>query len=129
MVIELQIYYAHHIWKYGTKIEEYELDLIKRMFPKAQIFNPSTDIDQTLTEEKIMECCLDAVRKSNMIIFSSMDGCIGRGVYQEIECAYSHNINVSYLFTNQIREYDKKKFKQAVILNGGVTPRIYAVII
>ena len=25
----LNIYYAHHQWKYGTEIEEYELDLIK----------------------------------------------------------------------------------------------------
>ena len=27
------IYYAHHQWKYGTKVETYELNLIKRYFP------------------------------------------------------------------------------------------------
>ena len=36
-------YYAHHQWKYGTQIEQYEIDLIKRYFPGDAIFNPATD--------------------------------------------------------------------------------------
>ena len=32
------IYYTHHQWKYGTKIEEYEIDFIRKCFPMANIF-------------------------------------------------------------------------------------------
>lgn len=31
------IYYAHHQWKYDTKIEAYELALIERYFPYAAV--------------------------------------------------------------------------------------------
>ena len=31
---KLKIYYAHHQWKYGTKIEDYELNLIRKRKPK-----------------------------------------------------------------------------------------------
>ena len=124
-MVNLKIYYAHHIWKYGTKIEEYELDLIKKTFPNAEIFNPSTDIDQTENEEVIMERCLDEVCKSDMVVFSSMNGCIGFGVSQEVDCAYHNNLKVGYLFANQIQDYDKSRFKQATILNDGTIHRVY----
>ena len=121
----MKIYYAHHIWKYGTKIEEYELDLIKKTFPNAEIFNPSTDINQTGNEEVIMKQCLNEVSMSDMVVFSSMNGCIGFGVSQEIDCAYRNNIKVGYLFGNQIQDYNENKFKQATILNNGMIRRVY----
>ena len=75
------IYYAHHQWKYGTKIEQYELDLIRRYFPKAHICNPATDIDNVdRTEEDIMRDCLETVKNSDIIALSTVDGCAGRGV-------------------------------------------------
>lgn len=124
-MIKLKIYYAHHIWKYGTKIEEYELELIKKTFPNAEIFNPSTDINQTENEEFIMKRCLEEVKQSDMVIFSSMNGCIGLGVSQEIDCAYRNNIKVSYLFANQIQDFSEIRFKQATILNDSTTRRVY----
>ena len=111
------------------KIEEYELDLIKKTFPNAEIFNPSTDIDQTENEDVIMKRCLDEVCKSDMVVFSSMNGCIGFGVSQEVDCAYHNNLKVGYLFANQIQDYDENRFKQAVILNDGMIRRIYMVLI
>ena len=82
------IYYAHHQWKYGTKIEEYELDLIKKNFPNAVIFNPATELKtEGKSEYEIMEECLKIVEKSDMVIFSCMDGMIGIGVYEEVEKA------------------------------------------
>lgn len=83
------IYYAHHQWKYGTKIEEYELALIKRYFPHAVIFNPATDLKfkDCGDEEIIMDECLNKVLESNIVIFSAMDGMIGIGVYNEIMAA------------------------------------------
>ena len=42
------IYYAHHQYKYKSIEEAYELDLIRRYFPQAKIFNPSTDLKSNL---------------------------------------------------------------------------------
>ena len=82
------IYYAHHQWKYGTKIEEYELELIKKQFPHALIFNPATELNvDGRTEEDIMNECLEIVDKSDIVIFSAMDGMIGIGVYNEVMAA------------------------------------------
>ena len=92
------IYYAHHQWKYHTKIEEYELGLIKDSFPGKSICNPSTDIDQHRPERKIMEDCLRNVAYSEFLIFSSMDGIIGKGVCEEIKTADYYDIPVYYLF-------------------------------
>lgn len=80
------IYYAHHQWKYYTEIEEYELNVIRRYFPHAKIFNPSTDLlsKDCGDEEIIMNECLETVCKSDILIFSCMNSMIGKGVYQEI---------------------------------------------
>ena len=53
---QLQIYYAHHQWKYDTKIEDYEMNLINAYFPNSCIFNPSSDlIVEDRTEKDIMK--------------------------------------------------------------------------
>lgn len=97
------IYYAHHQWKYGTKVEQYELDLIKRYFPHAIIFNPSVDLEiKTTNEEYIMEECLAKVDESDIIVFSSMDGCIGTGVYHEIEEAKKRGKLILYIFNDAL---------------------------
>lgn len=94
------IYYAHHQWKYNTQVEIYELDLIRRYFPNAKIFNPSVDLTHTKEdgEEVVMAECLETVRNSDILIFSSMDGCIGTGVYHEIKEARKQKKLVLYIF-------------------------------
>lgn len=100
------IYYAHHQWKYGTKIEEYELDLIKEYFPNATIFNPSVSLNiNGETEDEIMEFCLHQVGISDMVIFSSVDGLVGIGVFKEITHAKELNIPVYYIDRDELR-YD-----------------------
>lgn len=102
----LKIYYAHHQWKYGTKIEEYELDLIKAYFPNATIFNPSVSLNiNGETEDEIMEFCLHQVGISDMVIFSSVDGLVGIGVFKEITHAKELNIPVYYIDRDELR-YD-----------------------
>lgn len=98
------IYYAHHQWKYGTKVEDYELTLIRRYFPNARIFNPSVDLTHTKEdgEEAVMAECLETVRNSDILVFSSMDGCIGTGVYQEIKEAYAKDKLVLYIFNDTL---------------------------
>jgi len=94
------IYYAHHQWKYGTQVEQYELNLIKRYFPNAMIFNPSVDLTHTKAdgEEAIMEECLETVRNSDILVFSSLDGTVGKGVYQEVKEAYKNDKLVLYIY-------------------------------
>lgn len=86
----MNIYYAHHQWKYGTKIEEYELSVIRRYFPHARIINPATDISvDGMDESDIMKVCLKEVDKADIVVFSALDGCVGSGVYQEVTRAKS----------------------------------------
>ena len=103
---KLKIYYAHHQWKYGTKIEEYELDLIKAYFPNANIFNPSVSLNiDGKTEDEIMDICLHQVGISDMVIFSSVDGLVGVGVFKEITHAKELKIPVYYIDRDELR-YD-----------------------
>jgi hypothetical protein len=97
------IYYAHHQWKYGTEIEKYELDLIKRYFPNAVIFNPATDLKvDGRDEDDIMDECLDTVRNSDIVVFSSMDGVVGKGVWLEVREALSANKLVLYIHEDRL---------------------------
>lgn len=104
------IYYAHHQWKYDTSTETYELNLIKRYFPNAVIFNPATDLcsvhrgyeSTESKEEAIMEECLESVRNSDILIFSSLDGCIGTGVYHEVEEARKIGKLIFYIYQDAL---------------------------
>lgn len=118
------IYYAHHQWKYGSQVEQYELDLIKRYFPNANICNPSTDFHfpKSATEESIMQHCLHTVRNSDILVFSSMDGVIGTGVYHEIEEAEKARKLVFYIFHNAL--YAGAKIEQLPKCDR--TDRLYA---
>lgn len=100
------IYYAHHQWKYGTKVETYEINVIKRYFPNSKIFNPSTDLilPKSSDEEAIMKHCLETVRNSDILIFSSMDGVIGTGVYHEVEEAQKAGKIVFYIYQNRLSQ-------------------------
>ena len=90
-----KIYYAHHRWKYGTQIEAYELDLI--------IFNPSEHLDvKGRSEEDIMRDCLAAVKDADVVIFSSMDGVIGKGVYDELMYAIENDKPILYIFYDHL---------------------------
>ena len=121
------IYYAHHQWKYGTKEEAYEIDLIKRYFPNANIFNPSTDLSSvtdTGDETLIMKECLEKVRNSDILLFSSLDGCVGTGVYHEILEATNSNKLVFYIYQDSIFA----NFEIIERTDGGKTDRLFAMV-
>lgn len=86
------IYYAHHQYKYKSVEEAYELDLIRRYFPQAKIFNPSTDLKSNLLGDETID----------ILIFSSMNGVVGTGVYHEVEEAQRMNKIVFYIFHDQL---------------------------
>jgi len=93
-----KVYYAHHIYKYGTLVEEYEMNLIRRYYPDAEIINPATAVNQDLqSEADIMGQCFDLVDQSDFLIFSSMDGVVGKGVYDEIHRAAATQTPIYYI--------------------------------
>ena len=98
------IYYAHHQWKYGTKIEEYELNLVRRYFYSATIFNPATDLESTIEdgEATIMEECFATIDRSDILVFSSMDGIVGTGVYHEVKEAQRLGKLVLYIYQDEL---------------------------
>lgn len=103
---KLKIYYAHHQWKYGTKIEDYEVSLIQSYFPNAMIFRPSADLNvEGKSEDEIMNICLNQIKMFDMVIFSSMDGLVGIGVFKEVTHAKDLGMPVYYIYKDELR-YD-----------------------
>lgn len=120
------IYYAHHQWKYGTRIEKYEIDVIRRYFPNANIFNPATDLilGPDMSEQDVMDICLDVVRDSDILVFSSMDGCIGIGVDTEVREAEKEGKIILYL------HHDKLDMTYEILSNDsdGRSDRVYSLV-
>jgi hypothetical protein len=121
------IYYAHHLYKYNTKIEEYEINLIHRELPEYQILNPNGDIihENLSNEEQIMHKCLLEVSRNDMLalVFSSISGVIGKGVYDEINQARSLGKKIYYIYNNTLHECNHICFN---IINE--SRRLYAII-
>lgn len=119
------IYYGHHQYKYGTAVEEYELKIIKKYFENRsiRIINPPVDIDQNRPDAEVMADCLDAVKSCDVLVFSSLCGVIGKGLYTEIKTARDNGIPVYEIYGNTLNPADNITFK----LLRSDTPREYAV--
>lgn len=130
----MKIYYAHHRWKYGTEIEIYEQNLIKATFQEAMVINPFKDVSAISywldkdtayhpDDRFVMDQCLTKVASSDILVFSSVDGVIGRGVYEEILKAEILGKPVYYIYQDELTQGFSivKKDKP-------VTDRIYAIV-
>lgn len=120
----MKIYYAHHLWKYNTKIEEYELDVIKRYFPNAEIINPNGYIEQGREESVIMKDCLEVIENCNILIFSSVNGVVGRGVVDEFNKASKLRLPIYYIMDDILYDARPYSFK---FTNSG-NNRLYAIV-
>jgi hypothetical protein len=120
----LKVYYAHHQWKYGTKIEEYELDLIKKAFPEAEIINPNGAIDQVMTVEQIMNECFRYVLDSDVVVFSSVSGVVGKGVFDEVNVGKETGKSLYYIYANRL----VRSVGDFEIIQNSETRRIYAIV-
>lgn len=120
----MKIYYAHHLWKYGTDIEVWEQNLIAEHFPQCEIVNPNGAIEQGRPEEDIMADCLQMVRACDALVFSSLSGVIGQGVMQEIEEATRHGLPVWYIHHGTIERPDTLYIEQL----DNPTGRVYATV-
>lgn len=77
--------------------------IIIQIYPTAIIFNPSENLDvEGRSEEDIMRDCLAAVKDADVIIFSSMDGVIGKGVYDELMYAIENDKPILYIFYDHL---------------------------
>lgn len=110
----MKIYYAHHMWKYDTNIEKFELDLIKAKFKNDTIINPNGDIDFSPFNgdiEEEMEECYRIVEKCDAVVFSSLSGVVGRGVVGEVNKAIELGKNLYYLENDTIKKVETLNFK------------------
>ncbi len=89
-----KLYYAHHMFKYNTKEEKQEIELIEKKFPNFLIINPNEWICQDNSEQAIMNQCYHFVKMSDILVFSSLNTIIGRGVHEEVQLALEENKDV-----------------------------------
>lgn len=125
------VYYAHHLWKYGTQTELEEISLIKKKFDDSVIINPNGWINQCGDEEYIKNQCLTLVKVSDVLVFSAWENnTIGKGVYSEIEYALNNGKKVFFLCEGVLVGFNKTDFLRIDIINPRYrTDRIYAKII
>lgn len=111
-------YYAHSVLKYNTDVEKYETSLIPGCY-----INPNGNIDQTQSETEIMKHCYRLIDDCDDLVFSSLDGVIGKGVADEIMYAFMNDKPIYYIYNNKLN-----KVKQIVIkpIENSTTRRIYA---
>ena len=121
------IYYAHHMRKYNTQEEKEEVDIIENIFNSGIIINQNGWIYQCGNENYIMNQCLQLVKNSDILIFSTIENrIIGKGVYTEIECALKNNKRV-YFLKDKLIEYTYSDFnKIELIYNKTKSYREYA---
>ena len=124
-IILNKIYYAHHLWKYNTAIEEYELKIIKRYFPYHEIINPNGSIEQNRDEEIIMKDCLNIIHNCDIMIFSSVNGIIGRGIYDEFKQASKLGLPIYYIMDDILYDAIEYKFK----LTNSENNRLYTIVL
>jgi len=96
------IYYAHSRMIYGSKLETYYYEHIRKMFNYEEIINPSSDIPQDLDSDLIMELCYDKISRCDVLVFTCIDGYVGIGVYNEIRHAFDCGVYVYLLIHNKL---------------------------
>lgn len=85
----IKLYYAHHVWKYDTPMENFEIQCIERQFKDSVIINPRTTIPQDQPESIILDYAYKALNDCDAIVFSTLSGMIGHGVFNEIIYAFN----------------------------------------
>lgn len=121
----MKIYYAHHVWKYGTPIEDYELECIKKKFDSAEIINPRTSLPQDRPESVILQSAYETIKGCDALVFSTVSGMIGHGVFNEIAVAVNSGIQLYQLEGNSCYHIDDAKLKDIIFCGDN---RVYALI-
>jgi len=112
--------------KYGTEIEKAELELIRRTYPDAKIINPAEEVDQTAPEPDIMRWCLNAIRKSDIVVFSAVNSTVGQGVFSEVMYALYKQKPVYYINWNSLHNFG---FYELLPIDGKADEKAFAHVI
>ena len=99
---------------------------IKEKFKDYLIINPNGWICQENSCQAIMNQCYHFVKISDITVFSSYNGIIGRGVYEEVTVALKNNKEVYYIFENNFYKINSKEFEKVKKFNIVLTNREYA---
>ncbi|MFZ2205410.1 MAG: hypothetical protein WAV23_02375 [Minisyncoccia bacterium] len=92
------IYFAHPVNTYGTAVETFCLELIRKKFPGQKIFNPNGLKHQMEYGRKGMDYFFEEVKQCENVVFLPFsDGSIGAGVYKEVECGFNNKSDI-YIF-------------------------------
>lgn len=117
----MKIYYAHHTWKYGTPIEDYELQVIRDCFEKDSYFeivNPKETLPQNSPEHEIMQKAYEEIEDCDTLVFSTVSGMIGHGVFNEVIFALNRNIPVFCMVGDDCFQIDYNDFCHRIIFEG-----------
>ena len=111
-------YYAHSVFKYNTDVEKYETSLIPGTY-----INPNGNVDQSKSEKEIMSDCFKLIDMCEDLVFSSVDGVIGKGVADEITYAFMREKPIYYIHGNRLNRIKNITIKP---IENSRTRRIYA---
>lgn len=129
----MKIYYAHHLWEYGTEIEKYEISVISKTFQNVKIINPVTDVTQPgmyinteeachVTEADTMRYCLERITYVDALVFSAVSGIVGKGIYDEVEKAQELNKPVYFVWGNMLIPFSGS----LEIISNSTSKRVFA---
>lgn len=104
----MKIFYSHHCYKYGTPIEDYEIELIRDGMKESDltVINPRISLPQDAPESVIMETAFNTIKDCDALVFSTVSGMIGHGVFDEVVFALNNGISVYEIYGNDIIEID-----------------------
>ena len=118
-IIVSRVYYVHHQWKYGTKVEEFEIETIRTSFPKMSIFNPATDLKTDgLSEDEISRQHLKEIGDSDLVVFTTMYGYIDKDMLSEIRHAQLYKKVILWFVGGEFRTDFKIDVISAPISDG-----------
>jgi len=107
----MNIFYSHHTWKYGTPIELYEMAKIMSYFDVNNqddftIINPSKALNQEQPESDIMKDAFRLIESCDVLVFSTVSGMIGHGVFNEVVYALNCGKRVYQLYGTDFYEIE-----------------------
>lgn len=80
-----------------------------------------------ISEDDIMKICLNSIDNCDVLIFSSMNGVIGRGIYQEIERMKFLNKPIYYIHNNKLYDFVGSYINIEIIIeNENISNIVYA---
>lgn len=121
---EKKIYYAHHQWKYDSKIEHHEIEIIAKTFIGEEIINPNGTLIQENTEGEIMLQAFNIINECDIFVYSTLSGVIGKGLLQELLFAQSASKEIWELCDGKLCYVDHVE----IALTNNNNNRFYAIV-